>query len=111
MPCGVLATREHPGPMTLFTVLKYLSFFSSLAFALLLICWLAPGLAPETAVMGWVHGFTWIGLALLAAYGQRRGAIPFWLAFLVVVIGGVGPFAGSAGFIYESRRRERLAAA
>jgi hypothetical protein len=97
--------------MTLFTLLKYLSFFSSLAFGLLLVCWLAPGLTPETAVLGWVHGFTWIGLALLAAYGQRRGAIPFWLAFLVVVIGGVGPFAGSAGFVYETRRRQRLAAA
>jgi hypothetical protein len=96
--------------MTLFTLLKYLSFFSSLAFGLLLVCWLAPGLESETAVLGWVHGFTWIGLALLAAYGQRRGAIPFWLAFLVVVIGGVGPFAGSAGFVYETRRRQRLAA-
>ncbi|MDX6565474.1 MAG: hypothetical protein QOE10_1136, partial [Gaiellales bacterium] len=39
------------------------------------------------------------------------GAIPFWLAFLVVVIGGVGPFAGSAGFIYETRRRQRRALA
>lgn len=97
--------------MTLFTLLKNLSFFSSLAFGLLLICWLAPGLTSETAVLGWVHGCTWIGLALLAAYGQRRGAIPFWLAFLVVVIGGVGPFAGSAGFVYETRRRQRLAAA
>jgi hypothetical protein len=97
--------------MTLFTLLKYLSVFSSVAFGLLLLCWLAPGLQSETAVLGWVHGFTWIGLALLAAFGQRKGAIPFWLAFLVVVIGGVGPFAGSAGFIYETRRRRRLSPA
>jgi hypothetical protein len=105
------ATGVRRDPMTLFTLLKYLSFFSSVAFGLLLVCWLAPGLESETAVLGWVHGFTWIGLALLAAYAQRRGAIPFWLAFLVVVIGGVGPFAGSAGFIYETRRRRRLAPA
>ena len=111
MPRGAPRRAPRHVAMTLFTLLKYLSFFSSVAFALLLFCWLAPGLETETAVMGWVHGFTWIGLALLAAYGQRRGAIPFWLAFLVVVIGGVGPFAGSAGFIYESRRRARLAAA
>lgn len=97
--------------MTLFTLVKYISFFSSLAFGLLLVCWLAPGLTSETAVLGWVHGFTWIGLALLATYAQRRRAIPFWLAFLVVVVGGVGPFAGSAGFIYETRRRQRLATA
>jgi hypothetical protein len=97
--------------VTLFSLLKTISFFSSTAFALLLLFWLAPGFKTETAVFGWVHGFTWIGLAMLAAYGQRRGAIPFWLAFLVVVIGGVGPFAGSAGFVYETRRRRRLATA
>lgn len=96
-----------PSTMTLFTLLKNLSFFSSTAFALLLFFWLAPGFGPETAVLGWVHGFTWIGLALLATYAQRRGVLPFWLAFLVVVIGGVGPFAGSLGFILETRRRRR----
>jgi hypothetical protein len=94
--------------MTLFTLLKNTSFFSSAAFALLLFFWLAPGFAPETAVLGWVHGCTWIALALLAAYAQRRGVLPFWLAFLVVVIGGVGPFAGSLGFVFETRRRRRV---
>jgi hypothetical protein len=103
MPCA-------PSPMTLFTLLKYISFFSSTAFALLLFFWLAPGFGPETAVLGWVHGFTWIGLALLAAYAQRRGVLPFWLAFLVVVVGGVGPFAGSLGFVIETRRRRRRTA-
>jgi hypothetical protein len=58
--------------VSLFTLLKYLSFFGSLAFGLLLICWLAPGLTAETAVLGWVHGFTWIGLALLAAGSGGR---------------------------------------
>ena len=86
-----------PSTLSLFSLVKALSFFSSGAFALLLVCWLAPGFGPETAVLGWVHGITWIVLALLATYAQRRGVIPFWLAFLVVVIGGVGPFAGSAG--------------
>jgi hypothetical protein len=94
--------------VSLFAVVKAISFFSSAAFALLLVCWLAPGLDGATAVLGWVHGLTWIGLALLAAYAQRRGVLPFWLAFLVVVVGGVGPFAGSAGFVYETRRRARL---
>lgn len=97
--------------MTLFSLLKNLSFFASAAFGLLLLFWLAPGFAPETAVFGWVHGFTWIGLALLATYAQRRGVIPFWLAFLVVVIGGVGPFVGSLGFVYETRRRRHGAPA
>jgi hypothetical protein len=97
--------------VTLFSLLKAISFFSSFAFALLLFFWLAPGFKTETAVLGWVHGCTWIVLALLSVYAQRRGVIPFWLAFLVVVIGGIGPFAGTVGFIYETRRRRRLVTA
>ena len=103
--------KYHARRVTLFSLLKRISFFSSFAFALLLFFWLAPGFKTETAVFGWMHGCTWIVLALLAAYAQRRGVIPFWLAFLVVVIGGIGPFAGTIGFIYESRRRRRLVAA
>jgi hypothetical protein len=108
--CHSAVIRDRSNPL-LFRVCEGLSFFGSAAFALLLLCWLAPGLAPETALFGWLHGFTWIALAILATYAQRRGVLPFWLAFLVVVIGGVGPFAGSAGFVVESRRRARLRAA
>jgi hypothetical protein len=101
--------RPGPNPL-LFRLCEGLSFFGSAAFALLLACWLAPGLDAGTALFGWLHGFTWIALAILATCAQRRGVLPFWLAFLVVVIGGVGPFAGSAGFVYESRRRARVRA-
>jgi hypothetical protein len=31
--------------------------------------------------------------------------IPLWLAITVAVLGGLGPFCGSAGFVVESRRR------
>jgi len=34
----------------------------------------------------------------------RRSVIPLWLGVTVAVIGGVGPFAGSAGFVVEERR-------
>jgi hypothetical protein len=30
-----------------------------------------------------------------------------WLAVTVAVIGGIGPFAGSVGFVIEDRRRRR----
>jgi hypothetical protein len=32
--------------------------------------------------------------------------IPFWLAVTVVVLGGLGPFAGTIGFVIADRRRE-----
>jgi hypothetical protein len=33
--------------------------------------------------------------------------IPFWLAVTVAVLGGLGPFAGSIGFVVAERRRVR----
>jgi hypothetical protein len=96
--------------VSLFSFLRGLSFTNSAVFSALLFCWLAPGLRTPTTVLGWCHGCMWIALSLLSLVALRRGAIPFWLAVVVVVVGGVGPFAGSAGVVVESRRRQRLAA-
>ena len=93
--------------MALFRVLRALSFANSAVFAALLFFWLAPGYASETTVFGWCHGCMWIALSLLSIVAVRRRAIPFWLAVVVTVVGGVGPFAGRVGFVIESRRRGR----
>jgi hypothetical protein len=95
----------------LFRLLRALSFTNSAVFAALLFFWLAPGYAPETTVFGWCHGCMWIALSLLSIVAVRLGAIPFWLAVVVAVVGGVGPFAGSAGFVIETRRRRRAGTA
>ena len=87
-----------------------MSFVNSTAFTLLLIFWLAPGFETETTIFGWMHGCLWIALSLLSIVAVRRHEIPFWLAVVVAVIGGVGPYAGTVGFVVESRNR-RLAAA
>jgi hypothetical protein len=91
----------------LFQFLRALSFANSAVFTALLVFWLAPGYSTETTVFGWCHGCMWILLSVLSIVGVRRGAIPFWLAVVVTVVGGVGPFAGSAGFVVETRRRAR----
>jgi hypothetical protein len=49
-------------------------------------------------------------MAILALISQRAGVISFRLAVLVAVVGGIGPFAGTAGFVYESRHRRAGAA-
>ncbi|MGI8513303.1 MAG: DUF3817 domain-containing protein [Solirubrobacteraceae bacterium] len=98
------------GLMTpLFRLLRALSWTNSVAFSALLVCWLTPGLEGPTAVFGWLHGCLWIVLSLLSIVAVRRGDIPFWLAVIVAVVGGVGPFAGTAGFVVETRRREARA--
>lgn len=97
--------------MSLFALLRAMSFANSAMFTCLLVVWLTPGLQAATTVFGWAHGCLWIALSLLSLVAVRRGAIPFWLAVTVVVVGGVGPFAGTVGFVVETRRRQRAAAA
>jgi len=91
--------------MGLFELLRALSFLNSTVFTFLLFFWLAPGYDAETTVFGWCHGCLWIVLSLLSIVAVRRHVIPFWLAVVVTLIGGIGPYAGSIGFVVESRRR------
>ena len=96
--------------MTLFAFLRALSFANSAIFTALLVFWLVPGAEGATTVCGWGHGSLWIVLTLLSVEAVRRRAIPFWLGVVVAVVGGVGPFAGTAGFVVETRRRARARA-
>ena len=88
-----------------FEQLKILSFAHSAIYLTLLTVWLVPGLNGAELVFGWLHGIGWIIMSLLAVDAARRRVIPLWLGVTVAIIGGVGPFAGSAGFVVEERRR------
>jgi hypothetical protein len=88
-----------------FEQLKALSFFHSAIYLTLLCVWLAPGAKQAELVFGWAHGIGWIVMSLLCVDAVRRRVIPLWLGVTVAIIGGVGPFAGSAGFVVEDRRR------
>jgi hypothetical protein len=90
-----------------FTNLKYASFTHSAIYLALLTVWIVPGLAGATTVLGWAHGVGWILMSLAVLTAVRLRVIPFPLAVLVAVVGGVGPFAGTAGFLWEQRRRDR----
>jgi hypothetical protein len=87
-----------------FRRLKYLSFTHSAIYTCLLIAWIVPGLHREELIFGWAHGIGWICMSLLCIEAVRRRVIPLWLGVMVAVIGGVGPFAGSVGFVVEERR-------
>ena len=96
--------------MSLFKLLRAMSFVNSTVFTALLFFWLMPGYETETMIFGWMHGCLWIALSVLSIVAVRLHEIPFWLAVVVAVVGGVGPYAGTAGFVVESRNR-RLAPA
>jgi hypothetical protein len=89
-----------------FRGLEIMSFIhSTIYFTLLVLAFAAGKPQPETFIFGLAHGVVWIGMSLVCIAAARARIIPFWLAVTVVVIGGLGPFAGTIGFVIEDRRR------
>jgi hypothetical protein len=91
-----------------FRRLEVVSFAHSVVYLSLLICAFALGKPePETFILGLAHGLMWIAMSLVCIAAARAHVIPFWLAVTVAVLGGLGPFAGSVGFVIAERRRSR----
>lgn len=96
--------------MITFGRLEVASFVHSTIYLALLVCAFALGNPePATFILGLSHGLLWIVASLVCIWAARVRIIPYWLAVTVAVLGGLGPFLGTAGFVYESRRRRRKA--
>ncbi len=80
---------------------------STVYLALLVCAFVLGNPEPETFVLGMTHGLMWIGMSIVCIAAVRAGIVPFWLAVTVAVLGGLGPFAGSIGFVLCDRRRRR----
>src|SRR4051812_36831288 len=89
-----------------FRALKYLSFTHSAIYTALLVLAITGAADSAKYALGWAHGVGWIVMSLLCIDAVRRQVIPLWLGVMVAVVGGVGPFAGTAGFIYAERRAD-----
>jgi hypothetical protein len=95
-----------------FRRLRGVSFTHSVVYLSLLICaFLLGSPQPETFILGLGHGVIWIGMSLVCIAAARRKIIPFWLAVTVAVLGGLGPFAGTIGFVIAQRRDDAAAQA
>jgi hypothetical protein len=89
-----------------FRRLEVASFMHSAVYLALLVCAFALGNPePETFILGLAHGVIWIAMSLVCIAAARAHVIPFWLAVLVAVLGGLGPFAGSIGFVVADHRK------
>ena len=89
-----------------FRRLEGASFTHSFVYLALLLCaFVFSNPQPETFVLGLSHGLIWIVMSLVCIAAARAHVIPFWLAVTVAVLGGLGPFAGSIGFLVADRRR------
>ena len=60
-------------------------------------------------VLGWTHGFGWILLCLLVAWGCRRHRFPWPL--LAATVSPLGPVGSTIGLEYLARRRRKSTAA
>ena len=90
--------------------LEVVSFIHSTVYLSLLVCAFVLGNPePETFILGMAHGLIWIGMSLVCIAAARLRVIPYWLALVVAVLGGLGPFAGTIGFVIEARRRRQRA--
>ncbi len=95
--------------MITFTRLKRVSFLHSFIYtALLIVAFGFDNPEPETFILGLSHGLLWIGMSLVCVAAVRLRIIPLRIAVAVAVLGGIGPFFGSAEFIREERRRVRV---
>ena len=91
-----------------FRRLEVASFTHSLVYLALLLCaFVFSNPQPETFALGLAHGLIWIVMSLVCIAAARAHVIPFWLAVTVAVLGGLGPFAGSIGFLVADRRRSK----
>lgn len=91
--------------------LEVASFVHSTIYLSLLLCAFVLGNPePITFILGLAHGLIWIAMSLICIAAARARIIPFWLAVTVAVLGGLGPFCGSLGFVIEQRRRARAGA-
>jgi len=61
--------------------------------------------SSETAeqVLGWTHGFGWIGLCIAVAIGCRRRSFPWPL--LAATVSPLGPVGSTVGLEYLAVRR------
>jgi hypothetical protein len=107
------ASRRHPTwrhtsrrRADTFEGLKLTSFGHSCVYLALLVSAFALGKPePLTFALGLTHGLLWIAMSLACILATRLRIVPLRLAVAVAVLGGIGPFFGSAEFIREQRRR------
>jgi hypothetical protein len=94
--------------MITFRRLECVSAFHSLVYlSLLIVAFVLNGPQPYLLILGWTHGCLWIAMALICLAAVRFRILPFYVAVAVAVLGGIGPFFGTAAFVREDRRRRR----
>ncbi len=89
--------------MTYFQAVRLYSLVEVCIFTSLVVTAIAGSSESTVRVLGWTHGFGWILLCLLVAFGCRRRIFPWTL--LAATVSPLGPVGSTAGLEYLARRR------
>jgi hypothetical protein len=96
-------SRAGARSLLTFDRLKWASFVHSAIYLALLLNWLVLDLDGPRLALGLAHGILWIVMSLACIAALRMGVVNLRLAVAVAVLGGVGPFFGTAEFVRQSR--------
>ena len=89
--------------MSYFQAVRIYSLVEVCIFSALIVTAIGGFSESAERVLGWTHGFGWILLCVLVAYGCRRGTFPWPL--LAATVSPLGPAASTAGLEYLARQR------
>ena len=88
--------------MSYFTAVRIYSLIEFCILSALVVAAIA-GAGDAELILGWTHGFGWIGLCVAVAVGCRRGLFPYTL--LAATVSPLGPVGSTIGLEYLARRR------
>ena len=88
--------------MSYFKAVRLYSAAELTVFTALLVVWLG-GLGDHAKeILGWCHGFGWIGLCVAIFVGCRRGVFPW--PVLAAAVSPLGPLGSTIAIEIEARR-------
>ena len=89
--------------MSYFQGVRLYAALESIVFTALLVTWIGGFDQHLQLVLGWIHGFGWIALCLLVAWGWIRRIFPGPL--LAATVSPAGPLGALVGFEVLVRRQ------
>jgi len=93
--------------MTYFKAVRLYSFLEAIVFSTLLVVWIGGLSEHLQLILGWIHGFGWIALCMMVAWGCVKRIFPWPL--LAATVSPLGPLGAVIGFEvirHQSRSRQ-----
>ncbi|MEA2465827.1 MAG: hypothetical protein QOJ98_3574 [Acidobacteriota bacterium] len=91
--------------MSYFQAVRLYSMAELAVFSTLLVVWIGGLDDGLKEILGWTHGFGWIGLCVAIFAGCGRGVFPW--PVLAAAVSPLGPLGSTIGIEWTAHRRRR----